>query len=671
MDGSVPPLDLADRLARAGVITHLLHLDPTELASEAKDLLEQRLLSALCERVTGHVFRIGHFEYGFQLDPDAAAAFGGVEALATLLGEEVFGEMDPDAGASTGSTLSIAACPPIDPAEALDDVALMLVRRMAEAAVYAAGPAAHSVLDAQFAVGAAALAADAIATEVDRVADRVRALIPTPAMLAAEDADSAETPAWAQALDDKLSAALAAQNAQSSAAGDASANGAESLASVDPAELANLVAQDLAQSFEALTEKLEAVRCEFAAGDRATGADELEAKAGHAAITRQLASLSATLVDQTALLSKIADLVTPREQLATELGQAALAGLVHLVGDAAGAIGPGLQATGAEHVAEGDQGPPPDTEYVDDAGEAREVANAREAENAGEVEDAGEAEDAGGAHDIGTDPEEMQASAEPASAELARDETDEMGSSDAPALALSDEMPDDVPADQADLELATVHGAFEPEGDDAALNHPEAEGLEDETGSLEVAGEGEAEGDVETVTAATDTTVVSVSVEGPPDATVSVHCDKEILTEEMAEDAVEELESAVEDAIASHPDAAELDMSPTDTATDTGLDEMQQDETIDAAGELETVQDEDGDQLGSEPSVGPSAPLAPAMAGDPEPEAAAPSPQPAFRTELLDALSAIRTQLDALVTLAAAGDTAFLDRPDSERSDRL
>lgn len=168
MDGGIVSASLAAKLAQAGVITHLLRLE----AGCADEALEGRALSALCDNVAGHVFRIADCEYGFQAGPDDDPDILEAEIAARLFS-------DPSEG-----IVRIEPCTaPDPPAMGFDRMPLLLIERMGEAAARAAGTEAHSVLDAAFAVGAASLASDEIGRIVDRMAERVQAIIPQPSAL--------------------------------------------------------------------------------------------------------------------------------------------------------------------------------------------------------------------------------------------------------------------------------------------------------------------------------------------------------------------------------------------------------------------------------------------------------------------------------------------------------
>ncbi|RMH51066.1 MAG: hypothetical protein D6686_04885, partial [Alphaproteobacteria bacterium] len=171
MDGNIRQTELADQLARAGVITHLLRIEPEE-ESPAAPALEEAALAALCDVSVGPVFRIGPLEYGFSTE---AGEEDELRAIADSLAARIFGDQPG------GVTLSPVA--PAGDAPALDRIAVLLLDRLGSAALQAAGPEGSAVIDAGYAVAAARLAAEEIGALVDRVGERVRAIIPAPAVL--------------------------------------------------------------------------------------------------------------------------------------------------------------------------------------------------------------------------------------------------------------------------------------------------------------------------------------------------------------------------------------------------------------------------------------------------------------------------------------------------------
>lgn len=146
--------DLADRLAAAGVATHLVTV------SEAAGRLERDVLDALLAAFGGTVFRVGAFAYALDArGPDGAAADGGADPAAAVRAgiEGLLG-----AGTVQVATLPQPDAPPAEPTEAR---ALLLLEAMAGAAgraVRAEAPGCRAVIDAEFALAAARLTADGL-----------------------------------------------------------------------------------------------------------------------------------------------------------------------------------------------------------------------------------------------------------------------------------------------------------------------------------------------------------------------------------------------------------------------------------------------------------------------------------------------------------------------------
>ncbi len=187
MDGHIQIGDLAGQLAGAGLISHVLMLDPDAFSGSAADdaTLETATLGALCALVPGQVFRLSPFAYGVEaggLGPERLAALPGAIA------ERLFG--GPRPGAVELAPLPPALIPTLAP---LDGQALILVGELAGAAQAAAGPGLRSVLDAGYAVAAARLTAERLTGLVDQalagLTERVRATASQPRM----DAAAAET----------------------------------------------------------------------------------------------------------------------------------------------------------------------------------------------------------------------------------------------------------------------------------------------------------------------------------------------------------------------------------------------------------------------------------------------------------------------------------------------
>ncbi|QDL94786.1 hypothetical protein FDP22_23230 (plasmid) [Paroceanicella profunda] len=257
MDGSGSPEDMtgdmAERLARAGLITHRIELDPNAVAGARDPGLETALLEAICERVAGQVFRLGAFSYGVQAAPEE-----GEEAFAAGLAEAL------GASAGFGAVHVEPLSPPGEPLPSLDDQALILVGALQDAARTAAGPGVRSVLDAGYAIAAARLTAGRITELVDAalsgVAERVRAIIPAPVAVPASEegarlverleaieARIGETDP--QALSESVAAAIAGLDPRLAALQEALS--APSDPPVDAATLASELAAALATHFPA------------------------------------------------------------------------------------------------------------------------------------------------------------------------------------------------------------------------------------------------------------------------------------------------------------------------------------------------------------------------------------------------------------------------------------
>lgn len=138
MDGSPPPPDLAERLARAGVISHVLRLEPAPDAGgppgpEAEAALESAFVEALGRRVPGDIFRLGPLAFGIDAGPS-----GPPPGLAAALLAEL-----PRGGAAALSIETPPRPPAAAPgAEILDALAALAGRLAAVEARLGLGPAA-------------------------------------------------------------------------------------------------------------------------------------------------------------------------------------------------------------------------------------------------------------------------------------------------------------------------------------------------------------------------------------------------------------------------------------------------------------------------------------------------------------------------------------------------
>jgi hypothetical protein len=302
MDGSGRQPDLADQLARAGVITHLMRADPPQGVEDGP--VEAAALSALCDASDGPVFRIGELEYGFSpgIEDEGALA-----ALADRLADEIFGE-DP-------GRITLTPIAPAPDMPELNRLAVMLLDRMGAASLSAPGPGTRAILDAGYAVATATLAAEEISALVDRMSERVRAIIPAPSAIRDPDQMREEAAALAEqrALLDVILSRLPEPGPPEGPALQA--------------RLAAIEARlDLMPDPEALVERLEAAIAPLADRVEATSAS-LDALSDNAALVERLEAAIAPLADRveatSARLDALSESTAPApldETLAARLG---------------------------------------------------------------------------------------------------------------------------------------------------------------------------------------------------------------------------------------------------------------------------------------------------------------------------------------------------------------